>query len=70
MGIVTYMITGDNEKTAKSVAEAVGIDNVISNVLPEDKLNKVKDLQKKVKKYYLLVMELMMHQLYLELMLV
>lgn len=50
MGIVTYMITGDNEKTAKSVAEAVGIDNVISNVLPEDKLNKVKDLQKEGKK--------------------
>ena len=46
MGIKTYMLTGDNENTAKTVANAVGIDDVRANVLPEDKLNIVKDLQK------------------------
>ena len=46
MGIKTYMLTGDNENTAKTVANAVGIDDISANVLPEDKLNIVKDLQK------------------------
>ena len=46
MGIKTYMLTGDNENTAKTVANAVGIDDIRANVLPEDKLNIVKDLQK------------------------
>lgn len=50
MGIRTYMLTGDNEKTANSVAYTVGIDNVVSNVLPEDKLNIVKDIQGKNKR--------------------
>lgn len=50
MAIETYMITGDNEKTANVVADSVGIDNVIANVLPEDKLNKVKELQNDGKK--------------------
>ena len=50
MAIETYMITGDNEKTANVVADSVGIDNVIANVLPEDKLNKVKELQNEGKK--------------------
>ncbi len=45
MEIDTYMLTGDNEKTAESVAGLVGIDNVMANVLPNDKLDKVKELQ-------------------------
>ena len=45
MGITTYMITGDNEKTALNVAGKVGIDNVESNVLPENKLDIIKDIQ-------------------------
>ena len=46
MGIETYMLTGDNEKTASAVANAVGIDNIMANVLPNDKLDKVQELQK------------------------
>lgn len=50
MGIITYMLTGDNEKTANYVASEVGIDNVIANVLPGDKLDKVKDIQNSISK--------------------
>lgn len=45
MNISTYMLTGDNEKTAKNVAESVGIDNVMANVLPNEKLDKVVEIQ-------------------------
>jgi P-type Cu2+ transporter len=44
-GIDVYMLTGDNEKTAKVIADKVGIKNVQANVLPEDKGNFVKLLQ-------------------------
>ena len=50
MGIETYMLTGDNEKTASTVANAVGIDNIMANVLPNDKLDKVRQLQKEGKR--------------------
>lgn len=49
MGIETYMLTGDNKKTALTVAGAVGIDNVCAGVLPENKLDIVKNLQKEDK---------------------
>lgn len=41
----TVMLTGDNAATAQSVAQAVGIDQVHSNLLPEDKVEVVKKLQ-------------------------
>jgi Cu+-exporting ATPase len=47
MKIQVYMITGDNERTAKAIAKAAGIENVFSSVLPEEKAGYVKDLQKK-----------------------
>ena len=39
-----YMLTGDNEKTANNIASKLGIDNVISEVLPEEKSENIKTL--------------------------
>lgn len=40
------MLTGDNEKTANAIAKQIGIENIISNVNPEQKLEKIKELNK------------------------
>lgn len=48
-GLDIIMMTGDNEHTAKAVADALGIKQYRANCLPEDKLNEVKRLQKEGK---------------------
>ena len=45
LGIEAIMLTGDNEKTARAVAQKVGIGNVIANVLPGEKAVAIKKLQ-------------------------
>jgi Cu+-exporting ATPase len=44
-GLRTVMITGDNQRVAQAIADIVGIDEVIADVLPSDKADHVKSLQ-------------------------
>jgi len=45
LGMEPVMITGDNDKTAKAIADIVGIEKFMANVLPNEKAEKVKELQ-------------------------
>lgn len=47
LGLHVVMITGDNERAARAVAEEVGIDEVQAGVLPEGKVDAIRELQKK-----------------------
>jgi Cu+-exporting ATPase len=45
MGLTVHMLTGDNQKTASFVASSLSLDEVMAEVLPEEKANKIKKLQ-------------------------
>ncbi len=49
LGKNVIMLTGDNEKTAHMIANLVGIDTVIANVMPQDKVKVIKDFIEKGK---------------------
>jgi Cu2+-exporting ATPase len=46
-GIKNLLLTGDNDRVARSVSEALGMDGFLANVLPHEKQDKVKELQAK-----------------------
>ncbi|EHJ07389.1 heavy metal translocating P-type ATPase [Staphylococcus simiae] len=50
LNIEVVMLTGDNKITAQAIAEQVGIDTIIAEVLPEEKASKVEELQQQGKK--------------------
>lgn len=50
MGIECIMLTGDNQQTAEYVASELGIDQVFAEVLPDEKADKVKEVQRQGKK--------------------
>lgn len=45
MGIGIYMLTGDNHRAAEKIAQVTGIENIVSDVLPQDKAEFIKNLK-------------------------
>ena len=50
MGLAVVMLTGDNERTARAIAQQMGIDRVLAEILPERKAEEIRKLQAEGKK--------------------
>ncbi len=55
LGLEPVMVTGDNERTARHIAQEVGIDKVIAGVLPEGKVDAIKKLEEEYGPYVAMV---------------
>ena len=62
MGIEVVMLTGDNARTAKAIAKDLGITRVFADVMPNQKADKVKEIQAEGKKVVMVEMVSMMTQ--------
>ena len=60
MGLEVVMLTGDNQRTAKAIANQIGVDRVLAEVLPEMKAEEVRRLQSEGKKVGMVGMGSMM----------
>jgi len=49
MGLEIWMITGDNQKTARAIGKELGIEKILAEVLPQDKEKEIRELQRKGK---------------------
>jgi len=50
LGLEIWMITGDNEETAKAIAKQIGVEKVMAQILPQNKAAKIQELQQQGKR--------------------
>ncbi len=63
MGMEEILLSGDNHRTTHSTAKQIGVENIYSEMLPQQKIEKIKDLQEKENRVLAMIGDdLMTHQ--------